>query len=683
MNVSCDLVSQNESRSLQASVLPRVARFGLGLMVVLIASSAFGQSASETAGSPAGEPAAGENPAGEEYVSALKLLPQRTAGTIRIPDLPEFLKRWDQTNLGRLLNDPAMQPFLEAQRERVRTALQSPENQVGLRLDDLRAIATGEVVAAWLPFEADKRRPFAVCVIADIRGSGAKVGQVLAQVDEDLKAGGATRRDLTHRGQTVRVYTTQPKPGQLKIDQIAIAATPTRIIAADRDTVVMNLLDAIAGEPREQPLSASPEFQAVMTHSREAIAESVREDQSHVGLEWFARPFAMGRVLREIFEVDRGKQVDILQLLENQGFDAIEAVGGVAALAGQSYDWLHRGLVLAPPTTDAPSRYEKAARMLQLINQPLSPIPAWVPQDAASFLRLNWKMSEAFWASETLVNEAFGDEIFQPMIEGIREDEEGPQIDLKNEVLPALGEQLILLTDNTSPATTESERMLVAIRVNDAEAIARAVHKAMEVEPDASRMEVLPGVEIWRVQRGGRAPEDFNEELFGDFGFEQEVQVEEQPPLLDRWAIALVHQGPGSDAPYLMFSSHPELLVETARRIQQPVEESLRELPAVQRVYQAMQQLGADEVAMDRVIRAELAVRVKYQLLRQGELRESDSVLATLLRRVFQDQNGRQAEEIDGSQLPPLEQIEQYLQPGGNFLKTTDQGYTLNGFLLK
>ena len=56
----------------------------------------------------------------------------------------------------------------------------------------------------------------------------------------------------------------------------------------------------------------------------------------------------MARILRESLEVDRGNQVDIVKLLENQGFDAIKAAGGIVALAGEKYQFLHRGAILAP-----------------------------------------------------------------------------------------------------------------------------------------------------------------------------------------------------------------------------------------------------------------------------------------------------------------------------------------------
>ena len=67
-----------------------------------------------------------------------------------------------------------------------------------------------------------------------------------------------------------------------------------------------------------------------------------------------------------------------------------------------------------------------------------------------------------------LLNEAFGDEIFKDIIEGIRDDEDGPQIDIAKNVLPNLDDQLILVTDNTLPSELNSERMLIAIRISDA-----------------------------------------------------------------------------------------------------------------------------------------------------------------------------------------------------------------------
>ncbi len=191
----------------------------------------------------------------------MDLLPQSTAGVLRIPNFPDFCEAWKKTHIGQLTEEPAMEPFIETQKKRARNFLNSVDNTIGLRPEDLYEITSGEVVGAWLPFQNDQRRPFAVCLVADVRGLHAKADAVMEQIDKDLKAGGATRKDVVYRGETIRVYTTKPKPGQLKIDEIAITLSDVRVIAADRDTVVQDLLDAVAGKPKDKPLSELDIFQ--------------------------------------------------------------------------------------------------------------------------------------------------------------------------------------------------------------------------------------------------------------------------------------------------------------------------------------------------------------------------------------------------------------------------------------
>ena len=204
----------------------------------------------------------------------------------------------------------------------------------------------------------------------------------------------------------------------------------------------------------------------------------------------------------------------------------------------------------------------------------------------------------------------------------------------------------------------------------------------MEVEPDASMMDVLPDVEIWRVQRG-EGGDDFDTELFGDLELGLEEETDEPPPLLDHWAIALVNKGPGSESPYLMFSSHPDLLVLAAKRIQEGAKKGVASLPQVQAVTASLTELGCESPVFDRVVRTRLSLRAKYQLFRQGKLKESDSILASLARRMFEDEEGSQPDPLNAAKLPPIEQIEKHLPDGGSFFESIDEGWSMTGFLLK
>lgn len=619
----------------------------------------------------------------DNYLPATNLLPGTLAGLVRIPNLPELSENWAKTNIGLLLQDESMQPYLESQKDKAIGYLENISSKVGLKAKDLQDISSGEVVFGWLPFANDKRRPFALCIIADIRGKKAKAEETAQKIEQDLLASGWERSDLKHRGHNVRVYNNQPKPGQLKVEQIAIFIDESRIIAADRDSVVTDLLDSIDGESTTTSISEEEDFTIVMGRSSNGIAAPLEDGGGMISGEWFARPFQMGRIIRESLEVDRGNDVDILNLLENQGFDAIKAVGGILAIAGDPYDILHRGYVLAPPVTDQPSKYELAAKMLQFPNAPLGDIPSWVHPETASFSRMNVKIEEAFWASETLINEALGDDIFRDIIDGIRDDEDGPQIDIAKDVLPNLDDQVVILTDNTTPIDVGSERMLVAVKIRDAKIIKEVIRKAMEVEPDAKQVESVEGSTIWQVERGGET-EDFDTDLFNDLelGFEDEA-VEEAPPLLDNWAIATVDQGPGSDSPYLIFSNHSDLIIEVAKRIGDGKTAGLADERSIKRVISAHRELGCETPSLDRCVRLKLALRAKYELLKMGKLKDSGSILASFYRRFLETDNNGGAEAADINKLPSLEDIQQYLPDGGSFVETTDNGWALTSFLLK
>ena len=616
------------------------------------------------------------------YQPAIKLLPDSVAGLVRVPDVPAFCEAFKTTNAGKLLEDPKMQPFIEAQRERAKNYLESANTKIGIKLDDIYHIGSGEAVLAWLRFDNDRRRPFAIVAIADVRGRQKESVDAIEKIDTDLKAGGWNRTDKKHRDETIRVYNIKPKPGQLKVEQIAICLNDVRIIASDRESVVTDLLDAVAGQPKGPSISELDLFKTVLTRSARAIRGPASTDGGTIAVEWFAKPFQMGRIVRETINIDRGTQLDILKLLEDQGFNAIKAAGGIAVMAGKEYDLLHKGYVLAPPTTDQPSKYQKAARMMQFVNSPLAPIPAWVGENIASLTRVNLRIEEAFWAAESLVNDALDDELFREVIDGIRDDEDGPQIDIANNVLPNLDDRILLLTDNTQPVAIDSERMLVAIKIKNGTVIRDSIRKAMEAEPDASKMKGPPGVEIWRVQKG-EAEDDFGADLFDDFEDQDDEDAEAAPPLLDHWAIALVDKGPQSAAPYLMFSSHPDLLVETATRIMEGAPAGLAKLSDVQKVSDSMKKLGGKSIAFDRTARMKLTLRAKYQQLRRGELKDSDSIVASLMRRLVEKEDGGQPDPLNANKLPPLKDIEQYLPEGGSFFETTDDGWGLTGFFLK
>lgn len=613
--------------------------------------------------------------AADDFVGGLHLFPADAAGVVRVADMPTLCEVWKNTTLNELGQDDVMGPLLQASFGANGTVWNNVGDKVGLRPKDLFEIASGEVVAAWLPFENEPRRPSCLAIVADIRGNHDGALEVAERIDRELKADGATRNDVQKFGEVVRIYQPKTRAGQLKIEEVVIVVTQDRMIAANRGSVVLEILESIPTGGLKSPVAEAELYRSVADH----VAARIEIDTPGSTVQWYVRPIAMGRIIRDVAKVDRGNKVKVLNLLEHQGFDAVQAMGGTVVVAQGQYDLLHRGYIHAPAVADQPERYRLAARILQFPNQPARPLPNWIPKTVATATQINWKIEKGFWALETLVDEAFNDKIFRPTIEGIRDDEEGPQIDLEKKVLPSLGEHLLLLTDNTKPATTGSERMLVAIEVRDEAAIQAAVKKAMEVEPDVTLVETVPGVDIWKVER---AEDHFEEDVFFDDFADFGEPIEEQPPLLDTWAIAMVGKAKGSETSYLIFASHVELLIEVAERIQSGTGDGLADQPDIKTLFEATKEAGADQVAIQRIVRFGESLETKYELLRRGELRDNDSVLAAIIRRMFNNEEQEGVDRPDTAKWPPYSEVKKFLGDASSFVETTDTGWNLNAFLL-
>ena len=73
------------------------------------------------------------------------LLPNSTKGYFSVGNVPELAKNWQKTQLHQLLNDPVMQPFTQDLHRQLGEKWLKSHEKIGLSIDDLRGIATGDI----------------------------------------------------------------------------------------------------------------------------------------------------------------------------------------------------------------------------------------------------------------------------------------------------------------------------------------------------------------------------------------------------------------------------------------------------------------------------------------------------------------------------------------------------------
>lgn len=601
-----------------------------------------------------------------------QLLPATTRGYLSVPSVEELRQRWQQTQLGQLAADPVMKPFAEDLERQVRQRLLQENFHLELEWDDVIAMAGGELTLATIqPQEGAVRH--ASVMLLDVTGHKAEMERILNEGARQLEAKGAKRTSANVGDHELVTFTLPPKRGELEQDRVVRFVVNDLLVIGTHAEVVRDILVRLVNQTTAGGLHEVPAYQKVNQRiAREAGAGNPQ-------VRWYLEPFGYAEAMRAAGGGQRKRGRDMLAILRSQGFDAVAGLGGWISLATGEEEMVHRTFVYAPGNPQAPSRFQMAARMLDFPNDTTWQWPSWVPQDLAKATQLNWKVKEAFEYSQSLVDAIAGSEgFFEDMLDGIASDPHGPQIDLREELVAHLGQEVTVVTDFVYPITPASERRVIAIKLVNEEAVSRAIQKVLEDDPDARRLDV-DGQVIWEIldQDSGEGPDlglrvDGIEPVVGPASGDDEGQ---EPPILRNSAITVAHG-------YLYIATHVDFL----RRLLQPrtTEDQLANSEDLQLVRQHLERIGAGNDAARSFTRTDEAYRVTYELIRQGKMPESESLLGRLLNRWLgpEDEDVLREQKLEGGRLPDYEAVRRYLGPSGTYVHSEPDGWYFGSVLL-
>ncbi|MGE0755936.1 MAG: hypothetical protein AB7F89_01720 [Pirellulaceae bacterium] len=592
-----------------------------------------------------------------------------------VPSIDALQQGWNATQLGALTQDPIMKPFIEDLERQIKSRLTQSGSRLGITWDDLKGVASGEVAVASVQPNGDRARA-ATVLLADVTGRQQPLQNLLQKVGRDLVARGAQSGSQTIAGVE---FTTFLLPKKKVTDRQATVYYTThqdQLIVVDEGEVAKELLDRFGVTESPNALSKLPAFVATQQHAAEGFGSD-----AHV--RWFIEPFGYTEVARVYAGGRKKRGTDMLKVLADQGFDCVKGLGGYLAFASGGHEAHHQTYVYAPPVKRASSdmeqhKYNLAARMLDFVNTEKTTPQDWVPERLATYLTFYWKVQEAFWHSESLVNEIAGADVFRDVLNDIEKDPNGPQINVQNEFIQYLGQRLTVVSDYREPITTKSERVILAIEVLNPEAVMAAVNKTMSSDRNAKKI-VVDGHTIWEMTQ----EEDFAVEqikiegdVLGGLGEDLGEEPVEEKRFRPNAAVTVAH---GS----FLIGTHVDYVVEMLKSVKEG--ERLSDAKDFVRVETALKELGADQDAFRCFTRSDQAYRVTYEMIRQGKMPEAETLLAKLLNGLFapDDEDSLRPQQIDGSKLPEFEQVQAYLGPAGFYVRADEHGWLVEGCLLK
>jgi hypothetical protein len=368
----------------------------------------------------------------------------------------------------------------------------------------------------------------------------------------------------------------------------------------------------------------------------------------------------------------------MLKILKNQGFTAIEGVGGFVNFSVDKYDILHRTFIYGPGNQASGERFTLAARMLDIPNGGDFAPPDWVPRDVSSYAAMNLNTKNAFESSKTLVNEIVGDEVFEDVLESIKTDENGPRIDIRKELIAYLENRVVIFSDNQLPITPKSERIVFAVPTNNAEKLAVTIQKQMETDEDAKRREINGHV-VWEVVD---AQTDLPmitienaEALAGDGADKAADEEPEEKPMLPNSAVTVAFG-------QLFVATHIDILAKVLASEEQ--RQKLSTSSDFERVTTEMAKLKLSSESAEMFTRTDDAYRQAYELLRAGRMPEAESMIGKLLNSMLGEgkEGVLRSQRIDGSKLPEFDAVRRYLGPAGLSVTTEGDGWFITGIVL-
>ncbi len=651
---------------ISATVQPRWFTHGLTTVVGLAA--AIGSVGISLAGS---------------FLPSETILPSTTRAWVSVADPQGLKERFDRTQYGQLLQDPVMKPFMESFRGQLRTAGKQRLGKLGLTLEDLEKVPGGELVLA-----AIEPTPgvLASVLLVDTTGHDTETQTLIDTVTRRLleqKAKQLTDSASTSAGMKTFQLPEAENGAAGRARQVGFVVLPGALIVGDHPATVAQLAGKLKQELKS-PLASLPAFQAVMARCGKDLPATAAP------IRWFVDPIPYAKLYQAANPPrEKRKGPDYVAILSRQGFDAVKGAGGVVVFGQGNHELHHRTMVFAPPLPGrkplAADRFDLAARMLEFPNAGQVDPPEWVPRDVSSWLAMQWDMAAAFNSAESLVDDVVGEKgVFDDVIASLKEDPDGPQIDVQKDLIACLGKRITLLSDYATPIGPESERLVIAIEATDPAKVAATVSKSMATDPDMQKIESGEHV-IWEmIDRSSSIPKLEVETPGGDVAHadHEDDAHRRRSRLRDREEKLLPHSAVTVAKGHLLIASHRDLL-ERVLASSGPVE-SLVSTPDYQAVTAETKKLFPSDIALRSFGRTEESIRPAYEMLRQGAMPKSKSMMGQLLNLAFGDgkEGSVRSQKIDGSTLPDFELIRRYFGTYGLGSETVADGWYMAGFAL-
>ena len=574
------------------------------------------------------------------------------------------------------MDDPLMADFKHEVQKRLTERM---ESTFGLTLDGISSLPSGEVAFGMI---AVPNQIPGYILTMDVAEKRAATDEYLANLTQKLVAAGAKKSAETYKGQqiTVLVFPPPEAPPTLKNIKVEIKIEPMErrayymffqdvLIASDQ----LNLLKLIADRIAVQGSKSLADVEGYQVVMKRCIGDMPAGTLPII--RWYIDPLDYGESIRVLLRgsavQNRRNKPSIFSILKQQGFDAICGIGGVITVKTEAQESVYRTFIY----TKKP--YQQAMRMLNFPDHTNFTPPDWMPADLARCSTLYVDPLEIFDNFGILFDALVmpGEEgVWKDILDGLERDPLGPKIKLREELLVHLGNRVMGMSRYEVPVTAESESIVAAVelKTGSESAMQAGIAKLFSEDSEMQGMK-HNSYTIWH-----RVP------VAVQFTRASGERVEEdRPPVFPNGGVVVAKN-------CLFVSTNKDYLKVLLDRLDTPAESAQStindetEYKEVERIFKGMG-LADKPHFYQCFARTHETLRQTYEMIRQGQMAQSQAVLEILLNTVFttDEESGMRRQIFDGSSMPEFEKIQHYFGTVGVYGVSEENGYFIKGCTLK
>ena len=581
-------------------------------------------------------------------LTAPQLFPEKTLAYLRIDNVKELKAALDQSSMGKLAKDEQIRPILAEFYGSLINSTDAIRENIGLNLDEILAIPTGELAIALLPSDQTQgkvesrkneqqqdevkitvnRPSVAIMMDAGEEISGVQVilDRVRSSIDQRMV------HSETQLGSLTLHQFTNPERANERFGYFIDQGV---FIACSDLTGLERLAQRWSGAPVDWPaLAENRRFTSIMGR-----CVGTQGERPHVS--FFADPLA---IIRQV--TPRSASTSFaFALLPALGLDDIQAVGGSCIVAPPDFDAIsHFHVLLGSP---------RRAVLALLRPKSGSTVPEdWVPASVGSYSTINWDAASTLQGIEQLYDQFRGENALQTEI--FDRASQRLKIDFKKDFLDSLEGRFTMIQGFVRPVRINSGSNVYAIRVRNA---------------DYFKNNVLPKLMELVSQR-----QEVKSENFGRL----QVQVFMPQKATDGSALRVPEICVTMIDDYLVISDSRFMMTEISSSMNSP-EDRLNQALDFQMISDRIKaQLQDKECSALMYARPEESLQLFYELARDPANRDR-------LRQVSANNGFFKAllAALDNHKLPEFSVIAKYLAPSGGFLVEEETGLHYMSFGLR